>query len=83
METRITFWTVGFVINLSMFLAIWLVPFFGNCILVPPEFFLLIVVAMVGSLAHAKFDLPFQIYSVHSQLVLLCAVLTTLKWQGR
>jgi hypothetical protein len=44
----------------------------------PPEFFLLIGVAMVGILAHAKFDLPFQIYSIHSQFVLLCAVLTSL-----
>ena len=31
----------------------------------------------------AKFDLPFQIYSIHSQFVLLCAVLTSLKWQRR
>jgi hypothetical protein len=38
---------------------------------------------MVGILAHAKFDLPFQIYSIHSQFVLLCAVLTSLKWQRR
>jgi O-antigen ligase len=81
LETRITFGTVGFVIILMIFLTVWLVPFFGNGIPSPPEFFLLIGVAMVGILAHAKFDLPFQIYSIHSQFVLLCAVLTTLKWQ--
>ena len=40
-------------------------------------------VAMVGILIHAKFDLPFQIYSIHSHFVLLCAVLTSLKWQRR
>ena len=83
LETRITFGTVGFVIILMIFLAVWLVPFFGNGIPAPPEFFLLIGVAMLGILAHAKFDLPFQIYSIHSQFVLLCAVLTTLKWQRR
>jgi O-antigen ligase len=83
LETRVTFGTVGFVIILMIFLAVWLVPFFGNGIPAPPEFFLLIGVAMVGILAHAKFDLPFQIYSIHSQFVLLCAVLTTLKWQRR
>jgi O-antigen ligase len=81
LETRVTFGTVGFVIILMIFLAVWLVPFFGNGIPAPPEFFLLIGLAMVGILAHAKFDLPFQIYSIHSQFVLLCAVLTTLKWQ--
>jgi O-antigen ligase len=83
LETRVTFGTVGFVIILMIFLAVWLVPFFGNGIPAPPEFFLLIGVAMVGILAHAKFDLPFQIYSIHSQFVLLCAVLTSLKWQRR
>ncbi len=83
LETRITFGTVGFVIILLIFLAVWLVPFFGNGIPAPPEFFLLIGLAMVGILAHAKFDLPFQIYSIHSQFVLLCAVLTSLKWQRR
>jgi O-antigen ligase len=83
LETRITFGTVGFVVILLIFLAVWLVPFFGNGIPAPPEFFLLIGAAMVGILAHAKFDLPFQIYSIHSQFVLLCAVLTSLKWQTR
>jgi O-antigen ligase len=81
LETRVTFGTVGFVVILLIFLAVWLVPFFGKGIPAPPEFFVLIGVAMVGILAHAKFDLPFQIYSIHSQFVLLCAVLTTLKWQ--
>jgi O-antigen ligase len=83
LETRVTFGTVGFVIILLIFLAVWLVPFFGNGIPAPPEFILFIGVAMVGILIHAKFDLPFQIYSIHSQFVLLCAVLTSLKWQGR
>jgi O-antigen ligase len=83
LETRVTFGTVGFVIIVLIFLAVWLVPFFGNGIPAPPEFILLIGVAMVGILIHAKSDLPFQIYSIHSQFVLLCAVLTSLKWQGR
>jgi O-antigen ligase len=83
LETRVTFGTVGFVIILMIFLAVWLVPFFGNGIPAPPEIFMLIGVAMVGILIHAKFDLPFQIYSIHSQFVLLCAVLTSLKWQRR
>jgi O-antigen ligase len=83
LETRVTFGSVGFVIIVLIFLAVWLVPFFGNGIPAPPEFILLIGVAMVGILIHAKSDLPFQIYSIHSQFVLLCAVLTSLKWQGR
>jgi O-antigen ligase len=83
LETRVTFGTVGFVIILLIFLAVWFVPFFGNGIPAPPEFILFIGLAMVGLLIHAKSDLPFQIYSIHSQFVLLCAVLTSLKWQGR
>ncbi len=70
-------------IILLIFVSIWLVPFFGNGIPAPSEFILLIGVAMIGILVHAKFDLPFQIYSLHSQFVLLCALLTTLKWERR
>jgi O-antigen ligase len=81
LETRITFGNVGFVVILLIFLAVWHVPFFGNGIPAPPEFIIMIGVAMLGILVHAKFDLPFQIYSIHSQFVLLCAVLTSLKWQ--
>jgi O-antigen ligase len=81
LETRVTFGVVGFANILLIFFSICLVPFFGNGIPAPPEFILLIGVAMVGILVHAKFDLPFQVYSLHSQFVLLCAVLTTLKWQ--
>ena len=64
LETWITFGTVGFVVIPLICLAVWLVLFFGKGIPAPPEFFLLIGVAMVGILAHAKFDLPFQIYSI-------------------
>ncbi len=83
LETQITFGMAGFVVILLIFLAVWLVPFFGNGIPAPPEFILLIGVAMIGILVHAKFDLPFQIYGLHSQFVLLCALLTTLKWERR
>lgn len=72
---------MGSGVILLLFVAVWIVPFFGDGIPAPPEIFVLIGVAMSGILIHAKFDLPFQIYGIHSQFVLLCGLLTALKWQ--
>jgi hypothetical protein len=81
LKTRVTFGEVGFGVILLMFLSVWLVPFFGRGIPAPPEFILIIGVAMAGLLVHALFDLPFQIYSIHFEFVILCALLTSLKYQ--
>ncbi len=81
MEILITFGWLGFLIVVMIFLFVWLSPFIGSGIPAPPEFILLIGVAMFGMLIHAFFDLPFQIYSLHFEFVMLCALLNTLKWE--
>lgn len=83
LETRVTFGAVGFGIILLIFSTIWLVPSFGRGFPAPTEFILMLGVSMVGILAHAKFDLPFQIYSIHFEFIILCALLTCLRWQRR
>ncbi len=83
LETLITFGLVGFGIIVFTFVSIWLMPFFGNGVPAPPEFIVLIGLAMTGIMAHARYDLPFQIYSLHFEFVVLCALLSCLKWQKR
>ena len=81
LETRITFGWVGFGIILSIFFGILSVPFLGTGVAAPPEFIVLLGLAMAGILLHAKGDLPFQVYSIHFEFAMLCALLTCLKWQ--
>jgi hypothetical protein len=81
LETLITFGWVGMMIIVFIFVSIWLMPFIGNGIPAPLEFIVLIGLAMVGMMAHARYDLPFQIYSLHFEFVVLCALLTCLKWE--
>jgi hypothetical protein len=83
LETRITFGWVGFGIILLIFFGIWSVPFLGTGLPAPPEFIVLLGLAMAGIMVHAKGDLPFQIYSIHFEFVMLCALLTCLKWEKR
>jgi hypothetical protein len=57
------------------------VPFLGQGIPAPPEFLGMLGLAMAGIVAHAKFDFPFQVHSLHLEFVLLCALVTSLKWR--
>ncbi len=81
LETLITFGWVGIVICGFTFISICSVPFFGNGIPVAREFIIVIALAMAGMLIHARFDLPFQIYSLHFEFAMLCSLLTCLKWK--
>jgi hypothetical protein len=45
-------------------------------------FVLLLWVALGGCLVHACFDFPFQVHSVLTLFLILCAVLCTLTRQG-
>jgi O-antigen ligase len=83
LETLVTFGWIGLVVVVFIFFAIWLVPFLGDGVTAPPEFIILIGLAMAGMMAHARYDLPFQIYSLHFEFVVLCGLLTCLKWARR
>lgn len=76
LETRVTFGWVGFGLILAelLVLAAW--------ILVPGRtpvshiFTACTGIALCGALAHAKYDFPFQTYSIAFTFILLCAVAT-------
>ena len=83
LETLITFGCFGAILIFLIFVSVWLVPFYGNGIPAPREFIGCIAVSMAGIMVHALFDLPFQIYSLHFEFAMLCALLTCLRWQKR
>ena len=81
METRITLGWIGFGTVVSIFGAIWGGVFAGRGIGARREFLLLFGLALGGLMAHSAFDLPFQIYAIHFQFLILCALATCLRWQ--
>jgi O-antigen ligase len=78
LETRITFGWVGMALILG---ALVLVPICGQVssgIPLDRTFHRLWMSSAGGLLLHARFDPPFQIYSIHFIFVILCAVWTCL-----
>jgi hypothetical protein len=74
LETRITFGWVGFSGVVAMLLILFIRAFGTGGLDVPFEFFALATLALGGCLMHAKFDFPFQIYSVVLLFLLLAGV---------
>lgn len=78
LETRITFGWVGFsalLAVLGLAVAKW---FGGRGIPASWDFAAMIWVSVGGALLHAKFDFPFQVYSLLMTFILLLAILSTL-----
>jgi hypothetical protein len=75
LETRITFGWLGFSIILLMLCLALTRWFYGGGFPVPREFTMMVWVAIGGCLLHAKFDFPFQVYSILFQFLLLSVVL--------
>jgi hypothetical protein len=75
LETRITLGWVGFCVAVGMLGIVILKPLgTGGGIRLPWEIVGLIWLALGGCLLHAKFDFPFQIYSVVFLFLLLCVI---------
>ncbi len=75
LETRITFGRVGSGLILALSLVVlarWFLPTGIRC---SWEFMSLAWLSLAGCLLHAKFDFPFQIYSIHFLFLLICSVL--------
>jgi len=77
METRITFGWVGFGLVLAnlLLLATWI--FMPGRTPIPAAFTICAGAGLVATLVHAKFDFPFQTYSVFFTFVVICAILTS------
>jgi len=75
LETRIAFGWIGFALILLLLATVLTRWFVGPGIAAPWEFVAMMWVALSGCLLHGKFDFPFQIYSIVSLFLTLCAIL--------
>jgi O-antigen ligase len=83
LETRITFgWAGSFLIGLA-FLTVLVRWFASGGIPTGWQFVLLLWLALAGCLTHARWDFPFQIYSILFLFLLLCAILSALSLRSR
>ncbi len=64
LEFRVTFGRVGLGLALAALILAAVAPFRRGGIAVPRALTALICVGMIGCLVHARFDFPFQIYSI-------------------
>ncbi len=78
LETRFTFGWVGSGLIALAFIAAVLRWFARGGIHGGRRFTILIWLALAGCLVHARYDFPFQIYSIVLLFLLLCAILSTL-----
>jgi O-antigen ligase len=83
LETRITFGWVGFGLILANFLvlAIWIMM--PGRFPVPRAFTWCALAGLVGTMVHAKFDFPFQTYSIYFTFVVVAAVLCSVSPERR
>jgi len=74
LETRVTFGWVGFGLAILqlLILALWIVS--PGRPAVSPVFTGSLIISLAGTLLHAKFDFPFQTYSIFFTFVLLSAI---------
>lgn len=82
LETRITFGWVGSSLIALAFAAVVLRWFARGGIHGGRRFIILIWLALAGCLVHARYDLPFQIYSILFLFLVLCAILLTISRQS-
>lgn len=79
METRVTFGRVGLVLVVGhlVVLAWWLLLLARGKPVIDPAFSAAGAIALAGCLVHAKFDFPFQTYSILCTFVAIAALLTS------
>jgi O-antigen ligase len=78
LETRITFGWLGSGLIALAFIAVVLRWFARGGIHGGRRFIILIWLALAGCLVHARYDFPFQIYSIVLLFLVLCAILSNL-----
>lgn len=76
LETRITFGLAGFIVVLALLILVPVTTCVGAGIPATREFTGLLITGLGGMLLHARFDLPFQTYSLHFEFLILCALLS-------
>jgi O-antigen ligase len=81
LETRITFGWLGSALIGAAFVAVLLRWFMRGGIQGGRRFIILIWLALAGCLMHARYDFPFQVYSILFLFLVLCAILFDLTRQ--
>jgi hypothetical protein len=74
LETRITFGWVGYSLVLLQLALLFLWCFSPGRAPVPPVFGGCLLISLIGTLIHARFDFPFQTYSIFFTFVLISAI---------
>ena len=83
LETRITFGWLGSSLIALAFLLVLIRAWSVGGIRTKWYFVILLWLALAGCLVHARWDFPFQIYSIHFMFLILCAVLATLSLRSK
>jgi O-antigen ligase len=78
LETRITFGWAGSLLIYSALLLVLLRWFARGGVHGGRRFVILLWLALGGCLVHARFDFPFQVYSILFTFLMLCAVVSNL-----
>ena len=78
LETRITFGWVGSALIGAAFSTLLVSGFMRGGLVVNTQFVVLTWLALIGCLIHARFDFPFQVYSILFLFLVLCAVISVL-----
>lgn len=76
LETRATFGWVGFSLVLAALLVVLPHWSWGAGMPIPRTLVMMLWLAIVGCLAHARFDFPLQIHSILTLFLLLCVILS-------
>jgi hypothetical protein len=74
LETRITFGWVGLLLIIGMLLLVLVHWATGEGVVAPREFTLLLGMSLAGLLFHARFDFPFQMFSLLFLFLMLAAI---------
>ena len=82
LEIRITFGWVGFSLLLGALIVVILNWPVGAGIPIPRTLVMMLWVAVVGCLVHARYDFPLQIHSVLALFLMMCVILSCASRRG-
>ena len=83
LETRVTFGWIGLGLVVAALALVLVRPLAGGGIACPVVLKAQCYAAVAGCLVHAKFDFPFQVYSILMLFLVMCCLLSVVGGRGR